>query len=115
MATIITKKVDTLALDDVDVHWNNALCDFEADQVYGTESLGYDELDPGDDIAIAPKEVQVVVAIITSKLGVSKPDVTSAFVYSVLHDVASAFISSVLLDVASCIFLMQFSFKGPMN
>jgi hypothetical protein len=95
MATT-TKKVDTLALDDVGVHWNNAFCDFEVDQVDGTESLGYDELDPRNDIAIAPKEVQVVVAIITSKLGVSKHDVASTFVYSVLPNVASCIRTNVV-------------------
>jgi hypothetical protein len=71
----IANKANIVALDDVDSRWNNVLTNFEADQVDGQESLGYDELDPGDDATTTHSKVQVVAIIKTSKSGVSMPNI----------------------------------------
>jgi hypothetical protein len=42
----IANKANIIAIDSVDSHWNNVLTNFEADQVDGQESLGYDESNP---------------------------------------------------------------------
>lgn len=71
----IANKANIIALDNVDSHWNNVLTNFEADQVDGQESLGYDESNPRDDATTTHSKVQVVAIIKTSKLGVSMPNI----------------------------------------
>jgi len=101
MAKPPTKKIKTLDLDDVDVHWNNGLCDFEANHVDGDKSSSYDESNLKDDIATTHNEVQVVVAITLPKPNVSK------------FNVALAFFSSAMPDVASCIFFSVVQSQRP--
>ncbi len=60
-------KANIIALDNVDSCWNNVLTNFEADQVDGQESLGYDESNRGDDATTTHSKVQVVAIIKTSK------------------------------------------------
>ncbi len=101
MAKPLTKKVKTLNLDDVDVHWNNGLCDFEANHVDGAKSSGYDESNLRDDIATTHNEVQVVVAITLPKPSVSK------------FNLALAFFSNAMPNVASCIFFSVVQSQRP--
>jgi hypothetical protein len=73
----IANKANIIAIDSVDSHWNNVLTNFEADQVDGQESLGYDESNPGDDATTTHSKLQVVAISNTSKPSFSMPNIAS--------------------------------------
>ncbi len=75
MSKPIANKANIIALDIADSHWSNVLTNFEADQVDGQESLGYDESNPGDDATTTHSKLQVVAISNTSKPSVSMPNI----------------------------------------